>query len=195
MAALRLSLKKEGYSVVNWSYPSKKKKIEEHGEALVQKLQTIAKKQPKQPINFITHSMGGLVVRSALNHPGCPKEATMGRAVLIAPPNKGSLFARSLYKHRIIRWVLGDKAGRQLMLTPFNGFDRLGSFPPEMPVMVIAGTMGYNSKLGRDNDGKVALEETLLKTPHQQTTIFAGHCWICYSPKVINQVKAFFARS
>ena len=86
MSAVSHSLKKEGWQVVNWSYPSRKRRIEEHSDKLVLQLNKIAKQNPNQPISFVTHSMGGLIVRCALNHPDCPKEAKLGKAVLIAPP-------------------------------------------------------------------------------------------------------------
>ena len=80
MRPMERTLRKEGYSVLNWNYPSRQKTIEGHAEDLVEKLAHIAEKHPGEPISFVTHSMGGLVVRQTLNLPGCPKEAQMGKA-------------------------------------------------------------------------------------------------------------------
>lgn len=191
MAAFRHTFKKEGYSVVNWCYPSKKYKIEDHADELVYKLQALAKEHPGKPISFVTHSMGGLIVRCALNHPQCPKEATMGRAVLVAPPNRGSICARKLHQIPPVRWLLGKYAGMQLMTTEKDGFDALGTFPKNMPVLVIAGSCGLNSWLGGSNDGKVLIKETHLTTDHYHLTHCSGHSWICYSPEVVRQTKHF----
>lgn len=193
MSALEYSLKKDGWKVINWAYPSRKKLIEEHAEDLITQLKEIIQHNPNKPISFVTHSMGGLVVRCALNQPDCPIEAKIGRAVLIAPPNRGSIFARSLQKYKLIGWVVGEKSGQQLMTTSLDGFDHIGSFPMEMPVMIIAGTAGLNPAIPEVNDGKVAVSETYLKTPHHHATCYAGHSWICYTPSVIQKTKTFLS--
>lgn len=186
------SFKKDGWQTENWSYPSKQKNIEEHAQDLVLRLNQIAIQRPDQPINFVAHSMGGLIVRCALNHLECPQEAKMGRAVLIGPPNKGSIYARELYKCRPLRKVLGEKSGTQLMRTPFNGFDKLGDFPDQMHILIISGTAGINPMIRGINDGKVGLQETCLKTPHFHEKSFAGHSWLCSTPTVIKKAKRFF---
>ena len=191
MAAIESSLKKEGFETTNWTYPSKKETIEEHGKNLVQELLYIAKESPGEPIHFASHSMGGLVIRSALNHPNCPNEAKIGRAVLVAPPNRGSAFARSLGKSFLFKSFFGDKAGNQLRTTESDGFDYLGQFPSTVQVLIISGTAGINPLLNEDNDGKVAVSETCLNTPHYHQNCKAGHSWICYSPKVIRITKEF----
>jgi triacylglycerol esterase/lipase EstA (alpha/beta hydrolase family) len=193
MSALARSLAKDGWRVENWSYPSRDKTIEEHAGDLVQKLAEIAKEHPNKPISFVTHSMGGLVIRSALNQANCPQEAKMGRAVLIAPPNRGSEFARNIGKYRLVQKVVGDKAGTELTQTPRDGFDQLGDFPQTMPILVISGTAGLNPLITGPNDGKVAVDETRLSTPHSHETSFAGHSWICHAPTVVKRTKLFLA--
>lgn len=193
MASLAIAFKKDGWEIKNWSYPSTEKYIEEHAADLVHQLQQIIEKKPGQPISFVTHSMGGLVVRCALNHPDCPLEAKIGRAVLIAPPNRGSMLARKLQNYKIIKWLVGNKAGDQLLKTPMDGFDRLGDFPQHVHVLVISGTFGWNPLLQVASDGQVAVEETYLKTPHFHEKISAGHTWICNNPAVINKAKHFLS--
>ena len=115
----------------------------------------------------------------------------MGRAVLIAPPNRGSEFARNIGKYRLVRKVVGDQAGAELTQAPLDGFDQLGDFPEEMPVLVIAGTAGFNPLISGPNDGKVAVSETRLNSSHAHETCFAGHSWICHAPTVVKQSKRF----
>lgn len=193
MSALASSFRKDGWHVENWSYPSRQKYIEEHAKDLVDRLNQISKQSPGKPISFVTHSMGGLVVRCALNLKDCPNEAKIGRAVLIAPPNKGSVFARNLANYKLSRNVLGNKSGSQLMKTPLDGFDRLGNFPDSMPVLIISGTAGFNPMISEVNDGKIGLHETCLNTKHFHEKVFAGHSWICYMPTVINKTKKFLS--
>jgi pimeloyl-ACP methyl ester carboxylesterase len=181
MAPVNYSLQKDGWTTVNWSYPSKDKYIEEHGKDLALQLQKIAEQNPNQPIHFVTHSMGGLVVRSALNQENCPKEAKMGKAVLIATPNQGSSFARKLSGYISVRWALGTKSGRELMLTPEGGFDKLGEFPESVSVLLIAGKY----------DRKVSISETSLNTPYTRVIHPSCHSLICYSPRVMKETKTF----
>ncbi len=184
-----------GWKVYLWFYPSRLKTIEEHGQSLTDLLNFIARRHPGSPICFATHSMGGLVVRSAVNHEGCPIEAKIGRAVLIAPPNRGSAYGRFLNTFETFREIAGPYAGRQLMTTPEDGFDSLGQFPSSMQVLVIAGTCGFNLTIPGKNDGKVGVSETRLSTPHEFKKIFAGHSWICHTPKTVEIAKEFLERN
>ena len=72
-----------------------------------------------------------------------------------------------------------------------NNFDYLGNFPSNIPVLIIAGDFGYNPILTGKNDGKVAVDETFLSTPHEHETVHAGHSWISYNSKAINLAKKF----
>ena len=92
------TLREDGYEVHNWDYKSRRKRIDEHAVDLVSHLNEIAKGEPNVPIDFVTHSLGGIIVRAALNHPDCPNEAKVGKAVLMGPPNQGAQFGKSVGK-------------------------------------------------------------------------------------------------
>lgn len=191
MSLVESSFQKAGWKVYVWSYPSRLKTIEEHAQDLSYLLQGIASKHPGQPLCFVTHSMGGLVLRCAMNHALCPDTARTGKAVLIAPPNQGSAYGRFLGQFKPIRKIVGAHAGRQLTTTPEGGFEELGQFPASMKILVIAGTCGCNPVIKGKNDGKVGVEETRLLTAHELKTVFAGHSWICHTPKTIDIASAF----
>lgn len=189
MEAIATDLKIRKFRVTNWDYPSRSRTIDEHAEALLFHLKNTAKNFPGEPIHFVTHSMGGLVVRRTVNLPGCPVEAREGKAVLIAPPNRGSTFAHMLAEKKPMRMILGTQAGRELM--EMDNFDHLGQFPPEMDVLVIAGKFGWNPMVPGKNDGKVTVAETKLSTPHKHIVINAGHSWISYAPRTIKETHRF----
>lgn len=193
MTLLSHSLTKRGWKTKNWGYKSRKETLSVHGAELNKLLNQIATENPGKPISFVTHSMGALVVKSALNQKDCPVEAKQGRAVLIAPPANGSIYARKLYKNALSKYILGKEAGHQLMTTPRSGFDNIGQFPKEMPILIISGTAGLNPLIPEINDGKVGLSETCLKTPHYHKTIFAGHSWICQTPTTIKFTNRFLS--
>ncbi len=179
------ALNKVGFKTILWDYPSRKKNIEEHAQDLVKELRKTARTQPGQPIHFFTHSMGGLVVRSAINHPKCPQEARIGKAVLLAPPNKGSRYAHFLNYIKPVKKLVGKKSGKELFKT--SDFDHLGNFPSTMQIMVISGTFGWNPVLKGKNDGKVTYKESQLDTPYEHKKVFAGHSWIMKSKKAIEK--------
>jgi len=189
MDKMSRALEKEGYATVNWSYPSKEGTIREHALYLNEKLQEIARKRPGEKIHFVTHSMGGIVLRTAINLPACPKEARKGNAVLLAPPNQGARFAHFLGKYQWVHEIFGPHAGREL-LTKEN-FDEIGEFPPNMQVMVVGGVAGVNPWLSGKNDGKVAFEETCLNTPHTHMKTWAGHSWMMWDKRVIKRSIEF----
>jgi len=189
MHKMARSFRKLDYSVENWGYPSREQTIEEHGKALVLALKQTAKSSPGDPIHFVTHSMGGVILRVALNDPECPEEAKQGRAVLLAPPNGGSAFGRYLNRFSLMQKWLGPNAGQQLLTK--ECFHHLGSFPKSVDALVIAGTFGMNPLIEGKNDGKVAVTETCLETPHLHYKIFVGHARIMYHPEVIHAANLF----
>lgn len=192
MQPMAKAFQREGYEAYSWGYPSKDKTIEEHATSLVQELQATAKSNLNEPIHFVTHSLGGIIVRAALNHPDCPKEAKIGRAVLLGPPNQGSHFGGTVGKVKPVQKLLGENAGSELLMG--EPFDYVGQFPESMDVLVISGTFGWNPFAGGFNDGLVGVKETSLKTPHKQIMVFSGHAWIMYSDTVINHAVKFISQ-
>lgn len=184
-------LRCNGYYVCNWDYPSRDECISGHGENLVCLLKRIAKVRPGQPIHFVSHSVGGLIVRAAVSHPECPQEAKIGRAVMLAPPNQGAGLARHFRNFEPFRWFMGSKTGCQLMTYEPCEVAALGQFPDTMDVMVIAGSRGINLWFRQPNDGKLSVEETRLDTPHEHCTLYVTHSLIMCSPQVLCMTKNF----
>ncbi|MCH9630536.1 MAG: hypothetical protein S4CHLAM37_05370 [Chlamydiia bacterium] len=191
MSLFRYKFKKEGWNVHVWQYPSKTKTIEEHSEEFVAYLDRLKDEYPGSSFCYATHSMGALILRAALGSDNCPEEARTGKAVLIAPPNRGSSYGRFLSKFKKINELAGPNAGKQLLLTEKDGFDYLGVFPESVKVLVIAGTCGCNPTIKGVNDGKVGINETRLPTPHLYKEVFASHSWICHTPKTVEIAMDF----
>lgn len=189
MRYLVKQLEKKDFDVINWGYESREKTIEDHAIDLVEELQIIAAEQPGEAIHFVGHSMGCLIVRAAINHPDCPNEAKIGKAVLLAPPNQGASWARLLKPFKLLKKIAKKNAGRQLMTT--YSFDHLGDFPPSMQVLVIAGDSGFNPFIVGENDGTLAVTETYLNTPHQHVIVHAGHKAILFNKKAAKLTTRF----
>jgi predicted alpha/beta hydrolase family esterase len=184
------NLKKDNWNVVNWKYSSRDCLIETHGKRLVKEINSIATKNPEKPINFVAHSMGSLVLLSALNDPNCPEEAKIGKIVLIAPPLKGSSWGRWLNKFSFMRWVTKDFSGKELMTK--KSFEYLGKYPDKLEgILVVAGSLSFNPLLSGPNDGIVMVDETLLSSPHKRVVVKRGHKTIVFSKKVSGIVRSF----
>ena len=191
MARFEKAFLKEGWVVFNYDYPSRSEKIQTLGEDLALALKKLSEQHPEKEIHFITHSLGGLLLRSAMQEKEFPQIAKEGKAVLIAPPNQGSCFARAL-KSTIICPMLGKGAGYELMTE--QDFSHLGDFPKSLDVLVIAGTLGCNPCIWEKNDGKVGLSETRLSTEHRHVTVRTSHSVICLNKNVIKLAKDYIKK-
>ena len=189
MAGFEKEFLKEGWIVINYDYPSRSKGIEANGKDLAIALKQVFEKHPEKEMHFVTHSLGGLILRSAMQEEECPQIAKEGKAVLIAPPNQGSRFARAL-RQTLISPVLGKKAGYELMSK--KNFSHLGEFPKSLDVLIIAGTFGFNPLIWEKNDGKVGVSETRLSTKHRHETVRTSHSVICLNSKVLRLAKEHF---
>jgi pimeloyl-ACP methyl ester carboxylesterase len=193
MRPIKETLCRCDYNVCLWEYPSRRKYIEEHACRLVETLTALARNCPGEPISFVTHSIGALVLRAALNQPGCPREAKIGRAVLIAPPNQGSSLARDMKDVVPIAFIMGDKTGAELLhFTPAQIACRFGEFPPSVRVLVIAGTQGTSLFFNAPNDRFLRLDETYLNTPFYFISFPFSHGDLLERPESLCCMKQFF---
>jgi pimeloyl-ACP methyl ester carboxylesterase len=87
---LRRALERQGFRVVNWHYGSLRGSIETHAARLAAKAKELDQDSDVESVHFVGHSMGAIVVRSALAS-AQPKK--LGRVVLLAPPNRGARLA------------------------------------------------------------------------------------------------------
>jgi len=194
MHLFKKNLRKDGWDSVSWKYPSRDRFIREHAKELVSYLTSLVKDKPDQPIHFVAHSMGGLVLLAALNDPSCPYEAKIGKVILLAPPLKGSYWGRWAGRFSLTRWITKQFSGHELITK--TSFDDLGKYPSSLEgVLVIAGSLGFNPLLKEKNDGTLAISETSLSTPHKHVVIKRGHKTIIFSKKAYGLIYQFLKRS
>jgi len=186
MQKLQIRLEKDGYLVVPFDYPSTRVDISDSAKMLgdvVKSLEGIEK------ISFVTHSMGGLVVRSWLGTGGDPRARCL---VMMGTPNKGAEVADIFRDWHLYRLILGP-AGQQLVADKSGANAKLPV--PEIPFAVIAGGKGtadgYNPLIPGDDDGLVAVSSTRLEGAEDAMTLPVLHSFLPFNADVINAVSVY----
>lgn len=189
MARLAGDLRAAGYEVRNIGYPSQSDDIVSLAEAA---LGPVFANATTERIHVVTHSMGGILLRQYLHAHGVP--SSLGRVVMLAPPNKGSPLVDRLAGWPFYRWVNGP-AGLQLGATAGSVPNTLGPIPAGVELGVIAGDRSLNplfsAWLDGPDDGKVSVASTHLEGESGHLTVPCSHTWIMWRKPVMTAVRAF----
>ena len=143
---------------VNLDYPSRTKPIEALAAEVVPEGLKRCREARAAPVNFVTHSMGGIVVRYYLEKNRVPE---LGRVVMLSPPNQGSEAADAL---RDDAFTSGGTVRRASSSAPGRTASPRGWVPSPTPSGIITGTEhaffdAQRAKLiPGPNDGKVSVE-------------------------------------
>jgi triacylglycerol lipase len=190
MTAMALAARRRGYRVINWHYASKRLSIAENAEAFAREVAPRLQGSPR--VHFITHSLGGIIVRRFLASHRLPN---LGRVVMLAPPNGGSEVADVVQRWQVLAACvepvreLGTGAGSVPLALPAASF----------PVGVIAGSRSHIPLFARwmnyaPNDGVVAVERTKLAGMSDFVVLPRTHTFLPWSPDAIRQTFGFLEK-
>ena len=187
MNVMASELECAGFGTVNYDYPSTKYAIELLANDVI--TDAISRCPDGVKIHFVTHSMGGILVRQYLSE---NKIQNMGRVVMLGPPNKGSQVVDRLSRVPGYAWFNGP-AGKQLGTGRNSTPNSLQEVDFELGI--IAGTRSINlllsTMLPKPDDGKVSVENTKLKGMADHIAMPVSHPFIMKNKGVIQQVIYF----
>lgn len=189
MSRIEKKLSLAGYKVINVDYPSTQQTI----ELLADEILSFAVKpyiqEPHSQIHFVTHSLGGIVIRYYLKHHELPN---LGRVVMISPPNQGSEIVDH-FKGTFLFGRAAGRAGKQLGTDRDSILQRLG--PVDFELGVIAGNKSinplYSILIPGPDDGVVSVEKTKVDGMKDFIVVPHSHTFIMQSEPVIEQVLHF----
>ncbi len=198
MKRIERTLDHEGFRVVNLGYDSLRTPIETlahdwlPAELAKQGIDPAVADGPT--LHFVTHSMGGIILRGWLHHDGVPPAMARGRVVMLVPPNGGSTLVDRIGTWHVFRLATGIN-GAALSTAADSFPNQLGPWPAGPQLGVIAGDRPINPLLahwtGSPGDGKVRVEETRLAGMDDHLVLPHSHTWIQYRKPAIRQTLAF----
>lgn len=184
MNTMQKAVTEAGFHTVNLDYPSRKMNIETIAKEYVPRALNQCEQFNPAAIHFVTHSLGGIVVRKAIKE---NRPARLGRVVMLSPPNRGSELADTLKTWRLYGWLNG-LAGQQLSTAPDSLPNQLG--PVNYPVGVITGDRHaffdgwFSRRIPGRNDGKVSVQRAKVEGMSDFLVVPQSHPFIMDSDYV-----------
>lgn len=178
-----------GYVVANIDYPSRTQAIGALGESVVGGALRDARLKDCSRIHFVTHSLGGILVRSYFSRHTDPR---LGRVVMLGPPNRGSEVVDQLKGWQLFQKINGP-AGAELGTDARSVPNRLP--PVNFELGVIAGDRSINwinsLMITGPDDGKVSVERTKVAGMKAHLVVHATHPFIMKNHAVIQHTLQF----
>ena len=179
-------LEPDGYTFINFDYPSTRRPISDFADQLHELIATL---DGIEHIHLIGHSMGGLVVRRWCQQYSDPR---MKRLVMIGTPNSGAEIASMLKKNLLFQLILGP-SGQQLVADPEEFISTLPL--PTMEFAVIAGAKGtpdgFNPLIPGDDDGVVTVQSARLPGAVDYVAFRALHSFQPWNPEVMEAARLY----
>jgi esterase/lipase len=180
----------QGYQVVNIDYPSREYQLSELSR-IVRK-ETISKTAGADKIHFVTHSMGGIIVRFIQKNDPLPN---LGRVIMLSPPNHGSEVVDFLSDLWFFKSINGP-AGKQLGTGENSICRAMGKVNFELGIITGDRSINWINSLiipGKD-DGKVSVESAKVEGMTDFLVVHVSHPFIMNNKTVMIQC-AYFLRN
>jgi pimeloyl-ACP methyl ester carboxylesterase len=184
------SLQQDGFSTANVDYPSSTESIEVLAPMAVNEGLRKCRQTGATKIHFVTHSLGGILVRYAHSQDPIPD---LGRVVMLGPPNQGSEVI-DITRHWPGMKAISGEAGMQLGTDEDSIPSQLG--PVDFELGIIAGTGTTNPfmsalMLPEEDDGKVTVARTKVDGMDDFKVVSNSHYAMMKSDSVIEATIRF----
>lgn len=185
LLAPRLAKALPGSRICSFDYHSRNLSLQEATERL---REFVLRSTKGEPVSFVGHSLGGLIVRSLDASGECSKQ--LHRLVTLGSPHNGAAIAQLLSRYKIPRAIFGP------ILTELGQLS-LHPTPRQLEIgCIIGGTgnrFGFVPFFGEDNDGLVLAREAHLAncTAHIRVPVFHG--LMPFSKRIADCATTFLA--
>ena len=172
------------YEVYRLAYPSTKKALGQLVEQIRKEAQGLCPTTP----NFLTHSMGGIILRVIKStHP----DFAVARFLMLGPPNHGSEIVDEWGDRKLfvqLNGPAGASIGRDGVFTELPNV--------EFDLGIIAGSRSLNPYFSYlitgPDDGKVSIEATKVAGMKDHIVLLVTHTFMMNNAEVLNQALHFF---
>lgn len=188
--AMQEALEEDGYLTANIDYPSREHEIAVLADIAVgEGLAVCRAGEHVEKIHFVTHSLGGILVRQYLSTQTVDE---LGRVVMLGPPNQGSNAVDGLVDVPGFDWINGP-AGHQLGKGEASVPLALG--PVDFELGVIAGNRTIDpitsAVLVDPDDGRVSVEDTKIEGMDDFVIVEHSHAFMMRMQQPIELTKKF----
>ena len=184
MNKMEKAMTEAGYAVRNIEYDSTEMTVQELADEAIPRATRAC--GDAETIHFVTHSMGGILLRQYLEHDDIDR---LGRVVMLGPPNQGIELSDSYENVPGFSFFAGP-AGLQLGTGEASVPRSLG--PVTFDVGIIAGTRSINPILSGilpdTDDGKVSVESTRVEGMNDHLEMPVNHVFMMRDKDVFAQV-------
>jgi len=175
-------LKWEGYRVVNFPYNQASETLPE----ISGRLRTRIAKEAPARYHFVTHSLGGVIVRDGFRE-GYPEG--LERIVMLAPPNHPPLLAKGLKGNPLYKLWTGDSGAKMADISFYANLPI-----PTVSFGVVAGTRGNGLLSKEKNDGVILMKTARLKGMSDFKEVPHSHTFLMNSKDTAKLVFRFLRR-
>jgi len=180
MRFLKQFLQQRGYQVYSYGYESTKHSIHEHSLTLTQYLQKILKSHPGKKVHFVTHSLGGIIIRESLGKMSSAQLKNIGYLIMLAPPSQGSKYASNV--SRVLPFLpLFIKPLKELRSEPTSYVHHVPI--PNVTMGIIAGRY----------DAKSPPSSAWLAGKNELVVVNAAHTFIMNNAQAREYILAFLS--
>lgn len=189
MQTMQKALLDSGYGVINVNYPSRHLPIAKLASIAIENGLQQSRLKKYQTIHFVTHSLGGILVRQFTQNQTIPG---LKRVVMLGPPNQGSHAVDKLKNIPGFKLINGP-AGQELGTNEYDLPKKLGAVSFELGV--IAGSKSINPLLSSlfpgEDDGKVSVENTKIEGMQDFISLPITHTFMMKNHETIRQTLHF----